>query len=186
MSDFVIRHQQSVRHILLPHKLIQELLWLTLEMLVVSSHASITLYVHDNVNIVVTSINLKSPLWGIYYIHAFARSQIQALTTLRANEIRVIGPKTLMPPHLDKLGVRVFYNLEEGLRGVDVIIMLRLQLERMQQVLPRGNSYFRLFGLTEEKIKSRQSNALIIHPGPINRGVEMTSEIARWAKCCDF
>lgn len=108
-----------------------------------------------------------------------ARSQIQALKLLKVGEIRVIGPKTLLPSHIDKLGVKVFYNLEEGLKGVDVIMMLRLQTERMQNgLLPKGNAYYRLYGLTSETLALANSNALIIHPGPINRGVEIQSDLA--------
>lgn len=123
--------------------------------------------------------NLKVAIVGDILHSRVARSQIHALNILRAQEIRVIGPKTLLPSHLDKLGVHVFHDLKQGLADVDVIIMLRLQLERMQQrLLPKGNAYFRSYGLTEEKLKLAKENALIIHPGPINRGVEIESDIA--------
>lgn len=108
-----------------------------------------------------------------------ARSQIHALNILGAGEIRVIGPKTLLPAHVEKLGVRVFHDLRQGLKGVDVIMMLRLQTERMQRgLLPKGNAYYRLYGLSTETLSMANPNALIIHPGPINRGVEIQSEIA--------
>lgn len=108
-----------------------------------------------------------------------ARSQIHALKLLRVGEIRVIAPKTLLPSHLEHLGVKIFHSLDEGLKGVDVIMMLRLQLERMQKgLLPSGNAYYRHYGLTNETIQLAHPNALIIHPGPINRGVEIQSDIA--------
>lgn len=108
-----------------------------------------------------------------------ARSQIHALSLLRAGEIRVIGPKTLLPTYVEHLGVRVFHNLIDGLKDVDIIMMLRLQMERMQNcLLPKGNAYYRLYGLTSETLAMANPNALIIHPGPINRGVEIQSDIA--------
>ncbi|MBS0287234.1 MAG: aspartate carbamoyltransferase catalytic subunit [Proteobacteria bacterium] len=108
-----------------------------------------------------------------------ARSQIHALQILGAAEIRVIGPRTLLPRHIEQLGVKVFHDLPQGLKGVDVIMMLRLQNERMQAgLLPKGNAYYRLFGLTTKTLQSANKDALIIHPGPINRGVEIQSDIA--------
>lgn len=108
-----------------------------------------------------------------------ARSQIHALRLMRASEIRVIGPKTLLPTFIEDLGVKVFHCLSEGLKDVDIIIMLRLQTERMQKgLLPKGNAYYRLYGLTTESLAMANPNALIIHPGPINRGVEIQSDIA--------
>ncbi|MBI2791489.1 MAG: aspartate carbamoyltransferase catalytic subunit [Gammaproteobacteria bacterium] len=108
-----------------------------------------------------------------------ARSQIHALNILGAGEIRVIGPKTLLPSHAEQLGVHVFHDLRQGLQGVDVIMMLRLQLERMQRaLLPKGGAYYRQYGLTSETLRLANKDALIIHPGPINRGVEIESDIA--------
>lgn len=108
-----------------------------------------------------------------------ARSQIHALNLLRTGEIRVIGPKTLLPAHIDQMGVKVFNNLAEGLQSVDVVMMLRLQSERMGSgLLPKGNAYYRSYGLTPESLAHANKNALIIHPGPINRGVEIHSDIA--------
>lgn len=108
-----------------------------------------------------------------------ARSQIHALKLLNVGEIRVIGPKTLLPSHVEHLGVKVFHELSQGLKGVDIIMMLRLQKERMQKgLLPTGNAYYRLYGLTSESLNLANPNALIIHPGPINRGVEIQSDIA--------
>ncbi len=108
-----------------------------------------------------------------------ARSQIHALKALNVGEIRVIGPKTLLPKELKSMGVEVHYNLAEGLQGIDIIMMLRLQTERMQHgLIPAGNAYYRQYGLTSESLRLANPNALIIHPGPINRGVEIQSDIA--------
>lgn len=108
-----------------------------------------------------------------------ARSQIHALNLLRTGEIRVIGPNTLLPTDIAQMGVKVFNNLADGLESVDVIMMLRLQSERMGAgLLPKGNAYYRSYGLTPESLAHAKPNALIIHPGPINRGVEIHSDIA--------
>ena len=108
-----------------------------------------------------------------------ARSQIQALSTLGVGEIRVIGPKTLLPSDCQTLGVHVYHDLDEGLRDVDVIITLRLQSERMQgALLPSAREYFQCFGLTEDKLKLANPDAIVMHPGPINRGVEIASTVA--------
>jgi len=108
-----------------------------------------------------------------------ARSQIHALNLLGTHEVRIIGPKTLLPRNSESLGVKVFHDLTEGLKDVDVVMMLRLQLERMQHgLLPQGNAYYQQYGLTTQSLKNANENALIIHPGPINRGVEIQSEIA--------
>ncbi len=108
-----------------------------------------------------------------------ARSQIHALTTLGVNEVRVIGPKTLIPPAVESLGVHVYHDMNEGLRDVDVIIMLRLQNERMQgELLPSEHEYFQLYGLTEERLAVASPDAIVMHPGPINRGVEIESSVA--------
>jgi len=108
-----------------------------------------------------------------------ARSQIHALTTLGAKEIRVVAPKTLIPTGVESLGAQVHHDLMTGIRDVDVIIMLRLQHERMQGgLLPSEHEYFQLFGLTEEKLAVTNPEAIIMHPGPINRGVEVESAVA--------
>lgn len=108
-----------------------------------------------------------------------ARSQIHALTTLGVNEVRVIGPRTLIPTEVEKLGVHVYHDLRVGLKDVDVIMMLRLQHERMQgALLPSEHEYFQLFGLTEEKLAAAKPDAIVMHPGPINRGVEIDSTVA--------
>ncbi|MCF6235660.1 MAG: aspartate carbamoyltransferase catalytic subunit [Gammaproteobacteria bacterium] len=122
---------------------------------------------------------LKVAIVGDILHSRVARSQIQALTTLGTNEVRIIAPKTLIPAHATTLGVHIYHDLKEGLRGVDVVIMLRLQSERMQgALLPSEHEYFHLFGLTEEKLDVAKSDAIVMHPGPINRGVEMDSAVA--------
>ncbi len=107
-----------------------------------------------------------------------ARSNILALTKLGA-EVRVVGPPTMLPPAVDRMGARIYYNLEEALRGVQVIMMLRLQLERQGRALfPTIREYSRLYGLTAERVKLAEPGAIIMHPGPINRGVEIAPEVA--------
>ncbi len=122
---------------------------------------------------------LKVAIIGDILHSRVARSQIQALNTLGTKEVRVIAPKTLLPAHVESLGVKAFNSIEEGLAGVDVIIMLRLQKERMTSaLLPTEREYFKCFGLTEKRLKLAKSNAIVMHPGPINRGVEIESCIA--------
>jgi aspartate carbamoyltransferase catalytic subunit len=108
-----------------------------------------------------------------------ARSDIHALTTLGVPEVRAIGPHTLLPGGLEQMGVRVFTNMEEGLKDVDVIIMLRLQNERMSgALLPSAGEYFKSYGLTPERLALAAPDAIVMHPGPINRGVEIDSKVA--------
>ena len=108
-----------------------------------------------------------------------ARSQINALTTLGVNEVRVIAPRTLIPKEVESLGVHVHHDLRQGLRDVDIVIALRLQYERMQgAMLPSEHEYFQLYGLTEDKLALAKPDATIMHPGPINRGVEIASGVA--------
>ena len=108
-----------------------------------------------------------------------ARSQIHALNILNAGEVRVVAPRTLLPADTASLGVRVFNNIEDGIRDADVIMMLRLQRERMQgALLPSEHEYFRLFGLTQKRLGLAQPDVTVMHPGPINRGVEMDSQVA--------
>lgn len=107
-----------------------------------------------------------------------ARSNICALTKLGA-EVRVVGPPTMIPLHLDRLGARIFWNLDEALPGADVIMMLRLQLERQGRALfPSIREYSTLYGLTPERVSLAKPGALVMHPGPINRGVEIAPEVA--------
>jgi aspartate carbamoyltransferase catalytic subunit len=108
-----------------------------------------------------------------------ARSEIHALSIVGVNEIRVIGPRTLIPRDIQTLGVHVFHHLAAGIAGVDVIIMLRLQNERMSSaLLPSESEYFSLYGLTEKKLALAKPDAIVMHPGPINRGVEIDSAVA--------
>ena len=108
-----------------------------------------------------------------------ARSQIRALNTLGVSEVRVIAPNTLLPVDIESLGAKVFSTMREGLEGVDVIIMLRLQKERMEgALLPSEHEFYELYGLTTEKLKYAKSDAIVMHPGPINRGVEIESAVA--------
>ena len=108
-----------------------------------------------------------------------ARSQIHALTTLGVPEIRVIAPKTLLPSCVERLGVRVCHDIHEGLRGVDVVMMLRLQNERMQgALLPSAQEFFKYYGLTQERLALAKPDAIVMHPGPMNRGVEIDSAVA--------
>ena len=108
-----------------------------------------------------------------------ARSEIHALNALGAGEVRVIAPKTLLPEGIESLGARVFHDLNQGLRDADVIIMLRLQRERINNaVLPSEQEYFQRFGLTEERLAAASPDAIVMHPGPINRGIEIDSQVA--------
>ena len=108
-----------------------------------------------------------------------ARSQIHALRTLGAAEVRLIAPKTLLPRHIEMLGVKVYTDMNEGLKDCDVVMMLRLQKERMKSaLLPSESEFYRLYGLTEEKLKLAKPDAVVMHPGPINRGVEIESSVA--------
>jgi aspartate carbamoyltransferase catalytic subunit len=122
---------------------------------------------------------LKVAIVGDILHSRVARSEILALNALGAAEVRVVAPKTLLPPGAESLGVQVFYDLDEGLDGVDVVIMLRLQKERMSGAfLPGAHEYFTYFGLTEERLKRAKPDAIVMHPGPINRGVEIDSRVA--------
>ena len=108
-----------------------------------------------------------------------ARSDIHALTTLGVPEIRAVGPKTLVPGNLSEMGVQVHHDMAEGIRNADVIIMLRLQNERMSgAMLPSAGEYFKSYGLTEEKLALAAPDCIVMHPGPINRGVEIDSAVA--------
>ena len=99
-----------------------------------------------------------------------ARSQIHALNILGAREVRVIGPQTLLPTEIERLGVTAFTNMDDGLSDIDVIMMLRLQLERMEgQLIPSSQEYFRLYGLTSERVARAAPDAVVMHPGPMNR-----------------
>ena len=123
--------------------------------------------------------DLKIAIIGDVQHSRVVRSQIHALSILEAREIRVIGPRTLMPSYPEALGVHVYDNVEEGLDGVDVVINVRLQSERMTSaLLPSEKEFFNLYGLTKERLALAKPDAIVMHPGPINRGVEIDSEVA--------
>ena len=108
-----------------------------------------------------------------------ARSLIHGLTTLGTPEVRVIGPKTLLPTAVRALGVQVHHDMRTGLAGCDVVVMLRLQSERMKgALLPSAGEYFKHYGLTPEKLALAKPDAIVMHPGPMNRGVEIDSAVA--------
>ncbi|NBV75774.1 MAG: aspartate carbamoyltransferase catalytic subunit, partial [Methylococcaceae bacterium] len=122
---------------------------------------------------------LKVAIVGDILHSRVARSQILALNTLGVAEIRVIAPKTLIPAEVTTMGVIPIHTMAEGLNDVDVIIMLRLQKERMNSAfLPSEGEYFKCFGLTEANLKFAKPDAIVMHPGPINRGVEIASSVA--------
>ena len=123
--------------------------------------------------------NLTVAIVGDILHSRVARSDIHALTTLCVPEVRAIGPRTLLPTGLEQLGVRVFHDMDEGLRDVDVVIMLRLQNERMNgALLPSAAEYFKYYGLTPERLALARPDAIVMHPGPMNRGVEIDSSVA--------
>ncbi len=108
-----------------------------------------------------------------------ARSQIHALKTLGVPDLRVIGPRTLIPAEVERLGVRVCHDMAEGIGGCDVVVMLRLQNERMNgALLPSASEFFKCYGLTAEKLALAKRDAIVMHPGPMNRGVEIDSSVA--------
>ncbi len=123
--------------------------------------------------------NLRVAIVGDILHSRVARSQIHALNILGAKEVRVIGPQTLLPTEIDRLGVTPVTDLDEGLADIDVIMMLRLQLERMEgQLIPSSQEYFRLYGLTAARVERAAPNAVVMHPGPMNRGLEIASAVA--------
>jgi aspartate carbamoyltransferase catalytic subunit len=108
-----------------------------------------------------------------------ARDQIHALKTLGCKDIRLVGPNTLMPQGIENMGVTTHSNMDSGISGADVIIMLRLQTERMASAfLPSAGEYFRLYGLTTARLSQAKPDAIVMHPGPINRGIEIESAVA--------
>lgn len=127
--------------------------------------------------------NLKVAIVGDVLHSRVARSEIHALTTLGVPEVRVIAPKTLLPVHVEKLGVQVFHDMKSGLKDVDVVMMLRLQSERMNgALLPSAQEYFKTYGLTQDKLNLAKPDAIVLHPGPMNRGVEIDSSVADGAQ----
>jgi aspartate carbamoyltransferase catalytic subunit len=123
--------------------------------------------------------NLTVAIVGDVVHSRVARSDIHALTTLGVPEVRVVGPKTLVPGDMKEMGVRVCHDMAEGIRDADVIVMLRLQNERMSGgMLPSAGEFAKSFGLTPEKLALAKPDAIVMHPGPINRGVEIDSSVA--------
>jgi aspartate carbamoyltransferase catalytic subunit len=123
--------------------------------------------------------NLRVAIVGDVLHSRVARSEIHALATLGVPEIRVIAPRTLLPAEVEKLGVQVYHNMDQGLKDVDVIMMLRLQNERMSgALLPSTQEFFQTFGLTPERLTLARPDAIVMHPGPMNRGVEIDSSVA--------
>jgi aspartate carbamoyltransferase catalytic subunit len=123
--------------------------------------------------------HLRVAILGDILHSRVARSEIHALTTLGVPEVRVIGPRTLLPRHVQTLGVQVFHDMETGLRDVDVVVMLRLQNERMNgTLLPSAGEFFKHYGLTPQKLARAKPDAIVMHPGPMNRGVEIDSAVA--------
>ena len=107
-----------------------------------------------------------------------ARSNIWGLTKMGA-EVRVVGPATLIPPGIEKTGAKAYYHLNEAITGADIVMVLRMQLERQQKGLfPTIREYARLYGVTRERLQLAKSGALVMHPGPMNRGVEIAPDVA--------
>ena len=122
---------------------------------------------------------LKVAIVGDILHSRVARSLIHALNTLGVREVRVVAPKTLLPTAVEQLGVHPFHNMYEGLEDVDVVVMLRLQRERMDGALiPSEQEYFRVYGLTDEKLSVAKDDAIVMHTGPMNRGLEIDSAVA--------
>ena len=122
--------------------------------------------------------NLSVAIVGDVAHSRVARSNIHALTTLGCPDLRVVGPKTLVPNDMAQMGVRVCNDLRSGIDGVDVVITLRLQNERMSgALLPSAQEFFKSYGLTPERLQWAKPDAIVMHPGPINRGVEIASSV---------
>jgi aspartate carbamoyltransferase catalytic subunit len=122
---------------------------------------------------------LKVAIIGDIVHSRVAKSNIHALTTLGCKEIRAIGPESLLPKDLNMMGVKIFNNIEEGLKDVDVVMTLRIQKERMEShQIPQGEEFFKHWGLTKERLQLAKADAIVMHPGPMNREVEIASDVA--------
>jgi aspartate carbamoyltransferase catalytic subunit len=122
---------------------------------------------------------LKVVIIGDIVHSRVAKSNIHALTTLGCEDIRVIGPESLLPSDLNMLGVKIFHSIEDGLKDVDVVMTLRIQKERMEAgQVPEGDAFFKQYGLTPTRLALAKSDAIVMHPGPMNRGVEIDSAVA--------
>tara|TARA_B100000700_G_scaffold303180_1_gene374409 strand:- start:465 stop:1418 length:954 start_codon:yes stop_codon:yes gene_type:complete len=122
--------------------------------------------------------NLSVSIVGDILHSRVAKSLISSLTILNVKNINIIGPKILMPENINTLPVTYFDDLENGIKNSDVVIMLRLQKERMHEALISTDDYYKSFGLTSKKLKSADKDVIVMHPGPINRGIEIESEVA--------
>jgi len=123
--------------------------------------------------------NLRVAIVGDILHSRVARSDIHALTTLGVAEVRAVGPQTLLPTAIERMGVQVCNDLQDGIKDCDVVIMLRLQNERMNgALLPSAREYFHCYGLTPERLAQAKPDAIVMHPGPMNRGVEIDSRVA--------
>ena len=122
---------------------------------------------------------LKVAIVGDIVHSRVAKSNIHALTTLGCEDIRAIGPESLLPSDIDLLGVKVFHSMEEGLKDVDVVMTLRIQKERMEAgQVPEGDAFFKQYGLNPARLALAKSDAIVMHPGPMNRGVEIDTIVA--------
>jgi aspartate carbamoyltransferase catalytic subunit len=122
---------------------------------------------------------LKVAIIGDIVHSRVAKSNIFALNTLGCPDIRAIGPESLLPSNLDMLGVKVFHNIEEGIKDADVVMTLRIQKERMEAgQVPEGDDFYKQWGLTPERLALAKPDAIVMHPGPMNRGVEIDSSVA--------
>ena len=122
--------------------------------------------------------NLNVSIVGDILHSRVAKSLITSLKILSVKNINIIGPKNLMPDNINELGVNYFSSLEKGIDNVDVIIMLRLQQERMKEAFISTEDYYNDYGLTKQKIMLARKDVIVMHPGPINRGIEIDSEVA--------
>lgn len=126
---------------------------------------------------------LKVAIIGDILHSRVAKSNIHALTTLGCHDIRAIGPESLLPgdlaEDLQALGVKIFHKVEDGIKDADVVMTLRIQKERMDQgQVPEGAAFFQQFGLNSERLRLAKPDAIVMHPGPMNRGVEIDSAVA--------
>ena len=122
---------------------------------------------------------LKVAIIGDIVHSRVAKSNIYALNTLGCQEIRAIGPESLLPSNMDMLGVKVYHDIDEGIKDADVVMTLRIQKERMEAgQVPEGEAFFKQWGLTSERLAKAKPDAIVMHPGPMNRGVEIDSAVA--------
>ena len=122
---------------------------------------------------------LKVAIVGDIEHSRVAKSEIYILNKLGVKEVRVIGPESLMPKNINNLNIKAFSSMNDGLKNVDAILMLRIQKERMRKnTIPSEKEYFKTYGLNEERLKFAKKDCLVLHPGPINRGVEIDSLVA--------